>query len=75
MRFQIDYSLKGVQRTWCCETPRNALSFDDAVIALLRLHLPFNQVMTQRSLTQLPKEKHLLAVQELGISDIRIIGP
>ena len=75
MRFQLEYSLKGVQRTWCCETPRNALSLDDAGVALLRLHLPFNQVITPRSLGQLSKEKHLRAVQELGISDIRIIGP
>lgn len=72
MRFQIDYSLKGESRVWYCEAPRNELSLDDALKALIQLHTPLMTQLLHPDSMRSTDDERKQVVQDLGISDVRV---
>jgi len=72
MRFRIDYFLRGKERWWCCEAPTETLSLDDALLALIKLHMSYADQVLRVDLPRTSVLDHMQLAKELGISDVRV---
>ena len=72
MRFRIDYFLRGKERWWCCEASTDTLSLDDALLALITLHMSYEDQVLRVDLPRTSTLDHIQLAKELGISDVRV---
>jgi len=71
MKYRIDYNLKGHPRFWICETA-DALGQVEAFGVLIQLHVQPDALAAYRPEADPSFEGRRAAVQNLGISDVRI---